>query len=302
MHHRCRLAAWMLLLTLAAVGAMALTGMREEAAVSVRIVTVTRGDVRCVAALTGRTTWLEETAAYATLPGMVAEVLVQPGMEVVAGQVLARLDGAAAERAAAVWATQGQPLLETADVQTLLDSTVIRAPVDGTVRQVLIAENAPVMAGTPVAVLSSGEMSVVCAAAAKDASKVRTGMTADICLDGEVIGRAEVTEVGEVTADAQTGRMVCTVTLIPEESLCMPAGAAVEVDVLLSGGADVPVLPVEAITERGTVWRVYKGVCTEATVEVLLSDEMYAWVNLPEGTQVAVGEFHEGQRVQGVSP
>jgi len=91
--------------------------------------------------------------------------------------------------------------------------------------------------------------------------------------------------------------MTCAVTLIPEQALSLPAGVQLDADVLLASGEDVPVLPVEAITDRGTVWRVYDGVCTEIPVEIVLSDEMNAWVRLPEGMQAAIGEFTEGQRV-----
>ena len=56
-------------------------------------------------------------------------------------------------------------------------------------------------------------------------------------------------------------------------------------------------LPMEAITDRNTVWWVNKGRCTEIPAEIVLSDEMHAWVNLPEGLLVAIGEFEEGQLV-----
>lgn len=299
---RGRLAGLVLLLTLAAAGAMALAAGREEPAVPARIVEVSRGDVRCVAALTGQLVWLEETAAYALSPGMVAQVYVQEGERVAEGQALLRLESGAAERIAAAWAAQEQPLIAQEDVQALLESTVVRAPVDGTVRQLLVQENAPVASGVPVAVLSSADQAVVCAAAQKDASQVRRGMKAELLLEGEVIGRAEVTEIGPVTADALTGRMVCPITLTPEQTLSLPAGALLDVDVLLSSGTDVPVLPVEAVTDRGTVWRVYEGICTEISVEIVLSDEMNAWVRLPEGMQAAVGEFTEGQRVREAEP
>ena len=118
----------------------------------------------------------------------------------------------------------------------------------------------------------------------------------------EALGSAEVTQVGDVTADAVTGRMVCRVTLTPEEPLDLPAEAAVEADVLLWGRAGVPVLPVEAVTERGTVWWVCDGRCTEIPAEIVRSDEMRAWVSLPEGLTVAVGEFAQGQRVTEVQP
>ena len=63
-----------------------------------------------------------------------------------------------------------------------------------------------------------------------------------------------------------------------------------------------PETPVEAVTERETVWWVSDGRCTEIPAKSVLSDEMNVWVGLPEGLPVAVGEFVEGQRVQEVQP
>lgn len=296
---RGRLAGLVLLVTLMAVGAMAFSAGEGEKSVSARIVTVTRGDVRQIAAISGRLVWLDETAAYAAMPGMVDEFLVTAGERVAAGQALMRLDSTAVERLAVAWAAQDQQTVHQQDVEALLESTVVRSPVNGVVRQLLVPENGPVSAGAPVALLSSSDQAVLCAASPKDAAQIRCGMHAELLLDGEVISQAEVTQVGAVTADPLTGRMTCAITLIPEQTLSLPAGVQLDADVLLaSSGGEVPVLPVEAITDRGTVWRVYDGVCTEIPVEIVLSDEMNAWVRLPEGMQAAIGEFAEGQRVK----
>lgn len=294
---RGRLAGLVLLLTLVAAGAMAFSAGEGESPVPARIVTVTRGDVRQIAAISGRLVWLDETAAYAAMPGLVDEVLVTPGERVAAGQALIRLESDTVERLAAAWAAQDQQTVAQQDVEALLESTVVRSPVNGVVRQLLVPENGPVTAGAPVALLSSSDQAVLCAASPKDAAQVQRGMQAELLLDGEVIALAEVTQVGPVTADPVTGRMTCAVTLIPEQTLSLPAGVQLDADVLLASGGEVPVLPVEAITDRGTVWRVYDGVCTEIPVEIVLSDEMSAWVRLPEGMQAAIGEFTEGQRV-----
>lgn len=303
---RRRLAMVVLAVTAGAVWAMLAFGGREEAAVDARLVTVTRGDVQNVAALTGRVAFLDETLAYAAAPGLVEAVYVTEGERVAAGQALVRLDASAYERAATAWIASGETLHETgltaADAQSLLASTVVRAPVNGNVRQILTHESAAVAAGTPVVLLSSTEQAVVCIVAEADARSVRAGMEALLSVDGEAVGRAEVAQVGDITADALTGRMVCDITLHPEQRLDLPAGAAVDADVFISGRDDVPVLPVEAVTERGTVWWVSEGRCTEIPAKIVLSDEMNVWVALPEGLTVAVGEFEEGQRVREVQP
>lgn len=296
---RGRLAAGMALLTVMAVAVMLGAGKDGETATPARIVRVGRGDVLQIAALSGRIGYREEMLAWASLPGTVAEVYVTPGERVTKGQALLRLDAEAAERAVAVWAAQADPLLPAQEVQALLTETIIRAPENAMVRQLLVQEHAVVTAGTPVMALSSSDEVVVCLAPERDARSVRTGMQAELLVDGEFVGAAVVTGVGPVTADASTGRLLCEVTLTPEQRLSLPQGAVVDADVLLAGRRDVPVLPLEAITERGTVWAVHDGICTEIPAEIVLSDEMQAWVALPEGIAVAVGEFREGQRVVG---
>lgn len=300
---RRRLAGWMLAITAAAV--LIIAGRGEEPAVQARLVRVSRGNVRQVAALTGRVAWQNQQLVYAYMPGIVAEVLVKEGERVAAGQALVRLESGAAERAAAVWLrasdTYGEDAPATA--QEMLEATVIRAPDNATVRQIMTADSAMVAAGEPVVLLSTTQQEIVCTALEVDARRVQSGMDAVLLLDGEELCRAEVTGVGAVAADPVTGRMICSVTLRPEKPLELPAGAAVEADVWLAGRDGVPVLPVEAVTARGTVWWVCDdGRCTEIPAEIVLSDEMHVWVGLPEGLTVAVGEFNDGQRVQEVQP
>ena len=293
------LAAGMLLLTVAAVAVMTAVP-RGERATAARIVTVTRADVLQIAALSGRIGYQEEMLAYTVMPGMVAEVYVSPGQRVAQGQALMRLHGDAAERAATAWAQQATAI-PAQDVQALLEGTIIRSPENATVRQLLVQEHAVVSAGMPVAALSSNEQIILCAAAERDARPVQAGMQAELRVDGGLTGVAEVTQVGPVTADAASGRLLCAVTLVPEQRLALPQGAAGDVEVLLAGQRDVTSLPLEAVTERGTVWTVHDGICTEIPAEIVLCDEMRAWVSLPEGLAVAIGEFMEGQRVTGVS-
>jgi len=306
---RGRLAAWVMAATVAAVWVMTAYSGRE-ASVGAQMARVTLGEVRQIAALTGRVTYQDETLVYAAAPGVVEEVYVREGERVAQGQALFRLDAAGYERVASAWLAAQERLQETddlpvgsaADVQEILARTVVRAPVNGNVRQLMAVESGAVSAGMPVAVLSSTRREIVCIAAEADARHLTAGMKARLSVDGEELGQAEVTQVGEVTADAATGRMVCRVTLTPEEHIDLPTGAAVEADVLLWGQAGVSVLPVEAVTERGTVWWVCDGRCTEIPAEIVRSDEMHAWVRLPEGLTVAVGEFAQGQRVTEVLP
>ena len=291
----------LLLGTTALITAVLLMGDNGDRAAEARLVQVEMGDIRNIAALTGRVSFDEERLAYTQAAGLVSDVYVSPGERVLQGQALLRLDASALEQAAAAWIAGGERLPEefqsAVDARQLLETTVVRAPETATVRQVLTQESAAVAAGTPVVLLSSTRRLIQCAAAEADARSIRPGMEALISLEGEARCRAEVTEIGEPEADPLTGRMTCRVTLLPEKHMDLPAGTAVEADVLLSGRENVPVLPVEAITPRDTVWWVHDGRCTEIPAEIILSDEMYAWVSLPEGMQVAVGEFRDGQRI-----
>lgn len=297
---RRRLTIGVLAVTAVAVTAMALLRGGTEAAVQARVVQVVRGRVAQVAALTGRVAYQDETLVYAAAPGLVAEVLVGEGDRVAKGQALLRLETAGYDRAVSAWLAAGESVGGSAseDAALLMDATVVRAAEDATVRQVLTARSAAVSAGDPVMLLSSTDQVIVCTAAEADARSVREGMEVALSIGGEETGRAEVMQVGDVTADALTGRMVCTITLVPDAHLDLPAGAAVDADVILASGENVTILPVEAVTERDTVWWVHEGRCTEIPAKIVLSDEMHVWVSLPEGLAVAIGEFEEGQRVE----
>lgn len=292
--------AAMLLGTAAVAAVMAVSGRDQPE--GVRMVRVARRNVAVTAALTGVVGYQEQFTLYAQTAGEVAEVYVSPGERVAQGQALLRLTQPGAERIAAAWAAQEQPPMSQADMQALLDTGVVRAPRNATLRQLLVTQYMPLTAGMPVAVLSSAEQVIRCMAAERDARDVRVGQDATLTVDGEPVGTAEVTQVGPVEAEESTGRLVCCITLVPKQRLDLPQGARVEADVLLAGAQDVPVLPVEAVTERGTLWWVHDGICTEIPAEIVLSDEMHAWVALPEGVAVAIGEFTEGQRVREALP
>ncbi len=299
---RGRIALWLMGITALTVLAAVLTAGREQAT-QAKIVTVTRGNVANIAALTGRITFLEETLAYAAAPGIVSEVLVEPGERVAEGQAIMRLDSGVADRIISAWLSAGEAMGGAAEEAALVtEGLVIRAQGNSTVRQVLTSAGAAVMAGEPVAVLSSNRQAILCSAAEADVRQVKKGMQVILSIDGAEIGRAEVSRVGEVTADPLTGRMVCQVTLIPDSYLELPAGTAVDADIYITGREQVTTLPVEAVTERGTVWWVHEGRCTEIPAEIVLSDEMNVWVRLPEGLAVAIGELEEGQRVEEVRP
>lgn len=285
------------MLSAAALTLMLALGSREEPALAM-IVRVQKGRVQQIAALSGRVGYEGEIAVYALVPGQVAQICVQEGERVAQGQALVRMKAEAAERAASVWAAQESPALSGEDVQALLETGVIRSPEHATVRRILTQPHAVVTAGTPVAALTTGGQIIRCLASEADAASVRPGMTATLLLDGEELQSAKVLSVGEVTADALTGVRRAEICLTPSKPLELPVGSAVDADVCIAAREGVPTLPLEAVTERGTIWWVHDGICTEIPAEIVHSDEMNVWVRLPEGVAVAVGEFMEGQRIR----
>lgn len=270
--------------------------------VQARFAAVERGDVRQVLALEGRLTYSDPQYIMAKGAGIVTQVCVQKGQRVAAGEALIRFDGSAQEQLASVLAAQTELLSNTIPAQVAegilpAHQSVIRAQDACTVRQVYVGEDALVTAGTPVALVSSSRQEINCHAAALDAGIISPGMWAWLSSDGEALGTALVESVSEAQADPLTGIPFSEVTLRPEQHIDLPEDAAVDVDIYLAGSDNALSLPLEAITERDTVWWVSDGRCTEIPAQIIMADEMRAWVNLPEGITVALGEFTEGQRI-----
>lgn len=289
---------WFLLVLLG--GAALSAGMAWKSRppiVSAHIVKVDRGEVIQIVALGGQLTYSDQHYLYANQNGLVESIHAIEGQRMATGQEFIRLTGQPYELAAATY------LSFTDIVPTALDTSstgVIRCMDDCTVRQILVKENTPVMAGTPVARVSSNRQEIVCQAAAIDAERLYEGMWAWISHNGESAGIATITAVSQTQSDDHTVIASKIVTLQPESHLDLPEGATIDVDVYCAGSNSVPSLPLEAITERGTVWWVNEDRCIEIPAQIVLSDEMRAWVALPEGLTIAIGEFEEGQIVRAV--
>lgn len=274
----------------------------SEELVQARIVTVERGDVHQVVAITGRITYTEEQYAYATGTGRVAQICVEEGQRVGSGAALVRLEMIAKDDIVSGLLSRSEALAAHAPVEWIEEnvsaqSGVIRAEDACTVRQLFVDEGTMLTAGMPVARVTSHQQEIICHVVPVDADKLVPGMWAWLSADGDSLGFAAIQSVEAMAADPMTGLFYAAVKLVPEQHIELPEGAAVDVDVYLAGSDDALSLPVEAITERGTVWWVKEGRCTEIQAEIVLTDEMRAWVNLPEGMAVAVGEFKEGQRI-----
>lgn len=289
---------WLLAVTSAL--CLMLAAPKREPAIAVRMVQVSRGDVGQIAALTGRLGYQGETIVYASATGQVERLYAQVGQRAAKGEALLRVDAELQEAAVAAWLTAAGE--EALPEMLRMSDTVVRAPFDCTVRQVLTAQDAAVAAGTPVLLVSSAQQELRCVVTDAEAAKLHPGMTAVIHADGTALGHAAISTISDRQADAQTGQIYREVHLIPEKHIDLPAGAAIDADVCLAAAQGVPVLPLEALSEEETVWWVHDGICTEISARIVLSDELQAWVTLPEGMTVAIGELKEGQRVTEVQP
>lgn len=306
----------MLGITAAAVLGMVASAEYEHSlpAKQVQTCRVELGQVEQVLALDGRLRYEMEYAAIAPVTGMVEQVYVQAGEAVQAGQALFRLNDQTQTTAVSA-ALAGQDklpgdiggelaLARVQETATQLESLTVRAAADGLVQQVNVSPYGGVAAGTAAVLLSGREQSIQCSAVEKDAECLRPNMEARIIKNGQVLTTAAVKSIGPAQTDTATGQAVCLVELTPAENIELPLGALVEVEVILQGSQNVPVLPVQAITEKNTVWWVAEGRGYEVPVQVMLADEVQCWVNLPEGTRVVCsgGKIAQGQRVEEMKP
>ena len=284
---------------IAAVIVLAAWRPEQNKADEVRIVQVQRGDVHQIAALAGRLAYEEESFLFARMNGIVSGIYTSPSKRVGEGELLLRIEPV--HDIMAAFMANGADIPEKVREESAslfqTDATLVRAEEDCTVRQLLVSQQIPVAAGTPLVRVTSNEQMVVCNTYVADSSDLKTGMWAWLSVDGESLGFGIVESIGEDKPDALTGMICREVILTPERYIELPEGAAIDVDVFLRGSDDVMTLPVEAITDRETVWWVNEGKCTEIPAEIVMCDEILAWVALPEGISVAVGEFKEGQLV-----
>ena len=297
-------------ITLAAVCTLLAWGGDALPAAQVQLCRVETGSVEQLLALSGTLRYEMEYGAISPATGVVAQVYVQQGDQVVSGQPLFRLGGEAQALAVSsalagrsgwpdkVAANLGGAQLLEASAQ--LEALTVRAAADGRVQQVSVCENGGVMAGSVAMAITGGRQEVRCSAVLRDAEKLRQGMAARIIKDGEVLTTARVERIGPAEVNTTTGQTVCQVSLAAAETIELPLGAALEAEVILCGQEQVPVLPVQAVAEDGTLWWVADGRVYETTAEVLMADEVYCWVNLPEGTEVVCGGevLFQGQRVK----
>ena len=286
-----------LIMLLFIMGAMVSLGMQifmpAEEPASAKFATVERRDVHQVKAINGVLEYADEQYVLAPTSGVISKICVQVGQRVTADDALVRLDVPTSSQTQMLT----NMLLRQISYADHVPQHTVRSQSDCTVRQVLAKEGAVISIGSPLLRLSSSEQNIRCSVLSKDAEEIQTGQWAWIYANGEKQGTATVISVGIEEVNTMTGFRERIVTLAPVNPIELSEGASIDVEIFLAGSDHVLSLPIEAITDRNTVWWVNKGRCTEIPAEIVLTDEMYAWVNLPEGLLVAIGEFEEGQLV-----
>ncbi len=250
---------------------------------TVETVTVQRGDVHQVLRLAGYMAYAEEAYICADRPGEVARICVLEGQRISPGQALLRFD-----------ATR----LAYAGAHAEVAKSAIRADQACTVRQVLVCEGESVASGTPVLRVSSHAQVIRCTVPLEDAASLPVDAWGWVVSGGERIGIAVLAALAGGLKETDEVR----VAFRPEKPFALKEGSPVAVEVFLAGSDGVLTLPAEAITPRNTVWCVSDGRCREIPAEVVLSDGERAWVRLPEGMRVALGEHKEGRKIRAAAP
>ena len=265
-----------------------------------RIVEAQRADVYHTIGLQGQIVYADDRYILASESGRIASVYVEENQRLYNNEMVVQYHAMESEGLAEAYASAVSDYGAANKADALLESyirqSVQRIDADCTVRQVLVAEGDLVTQGMPLLRVSSTDQEVRCIAAQVDAAKIQTGMWGWISCNGEKCP-TQVKSIDKMRID--DGMICYIVSLAPEKKLNADEGSAVDADIYMAGSLGVVALPLEAITERDTVWWVNEeGRCTEISAEIVMCDEMNAWVNLPEGIRVAVGEFDEGQRIQ----
>lgn len=286
-----------LIILLFIMGVMVSLGMHifmpAEEPASAKFATVERRDVHQVKAFSGVLEYADDQYVLAPTSGVISKICVQVGQRISADDALVRLDVPTSPQTQML---TNMLLRQISDADHVPQHTV-RSQSDFTVRQVLVKEGAVISLGSPLLRLSSSRQNIRCTVLSKDVGEIQPGQWAWIYANGEKLGTATVISVGSEEVNTMTGFRERIITLVPANPIDLSEGASIDVEIFLAGSDQVLALPMEAITDRNTVWWVNQGRCTEIPAEIVLSDEMHAWVNLPEGLLVAIGEFEEGQLV-----
>lgn len=289
----------LIVLTLVTSAGIVLSSSGEDIE-NAQVVETKRHNVFQTIGLQGQLVYADDGYVLAAESGRIDNILVKEEQRVIANEMIVQYQEVETERIAEVYVRSKTNYSAIPDADGLVEGwinrTVQRIDKDCTVRQVLVSEGELVTQGMPIMRVSASDQEIRCLAAQADAERIQTGMWGWVSWENESC-LARVTGIEKAKDD--NGLIRYVISMAPEKKMDYDEGYVVDVDIYLAGSVDVVTLPLSAITDRDTVWWVNEEQrCIEISAEIVMCDEINAWVNLPEGIRVAVGEFEEGQVIR----
>lgn len=269
--------------------------------------------------------------------GVIAQVFVEPKQQVEKNQALFRLDtsvqeqalsallraqdrgqalqGAPLEDAATVWEDGAQWLTEAQreenrrqaeQLEVQIAAMTVRAQEAGEVLSTYIRAGEVLLPGVPALTLAQDAQVIHMQVGERESLRLREGMRARLLRDDVSLGGAVVTTVG-LPQTRQDGVLTVAVELRPDQTIPLPVGARLDVEIICKEQEQALLLPLEAIDESTqSVWQVYKQRAWQVPVEVGLQDALHAAVQGLAGDAWVIvqppSDLQEGELVEVMAP
>lgn len=269
--------------------------------------------------------------------GVIAQVFVEPKQWVEKNQALFRLDasvqeqalssllraqdrgqalqGAPLENAATVWEDGAQWLTEaqaeenrrqSEQLEAQIAALTVRAQEAGEVLSTYIRAGEVLLPGVPALTLAQDAQIIHMQVGERESLRLREGMRARLLRDDQLLSGAVVTSIG-LPQTRQDGVLTVAVDLQPDETIPLPVGARLDVEIICKDQEQTVLLPLEAIDESAQeVWQVYKQRAWRVPVKVGLQNALHASVQgLASDAWVIVqppSGLREGELVEVMEP
>lgn len=249
--------------------AVAATGNLSSGTKAFGILTIDGKQVEALSVSTME--WKDETQLKATLTGKVTGLYVQEGQTVRKGQKLFALSSDTAQSAQKTQQlAYNQAQLELTDLESQLNDLTVKAPIDGIVSGMDVAEGDEIKssgansntssketttadsAGSLGKVIDTGQMEVSFPVDEVDIAKVKVGQAANITVDAlpDQTFRGRVTDIaeeGEVTNNVSSFEVTI---LIDNPKSLLKSGMTANVTIVVARKDNVVLIPIEALQQR----------------------------------------------------